>query len=151
MHLRSLLLTLFFLCASAFTLQAQSGFNGYWVTQTFTPVNTPGGVKHQKMLLCIQPICGSNELYRVYYYLWTKGFDQVVGPQFENGMLDASSGWLYMGGKRNNRDIIKLENGRMFYFLNNNPAGNAKTTILNLAHVDNKTGLQLEAIIKQKR
>lgn len=131
--------------------QAESGFNGYWVTNTFTPVNTPAGVKHQKMLLNIQPIPGSNDLYRLYYYVWTKDFEQVSGPNFENGVLDPNTGWLYMGGTGKNRDFIKLENGRMFYFLKNNPAGGNKATILNMAHVDNQTGLQLEMIVKKKR
>jgi len=131
--------------------QAQNTYRGYWVTQFFTPVNTPSGIKRQKMLLNIQPVAGSSELFRVYYYLWTKGFDQVSGPQFENGVLDGETGWLYLGKGKDGRDIIKLENGRMFFFLKNNPTGASKPSILNMTKVDDATGLQLEAIIKKKK
>lgn len=149
-HLPLLLVVLTGLLISH-TALGQTSFNGYWVTQTFSPINTPAGVLHQKMLLNIQPLPGSNDLYRLYYYVWTKDFAQVSGPNFENGVLDPETGWIYMGGAGKNRDFIKLENGRMFYFLKNNLAGSGKSSILNLMKVDDQTGLQLEAIVKKKK
>ncbi|GHB93466.1 hypothetical protein [Cerasicoccus arenae] len=152
-HLSSLTFFLL-LFISPIAVNAQSGFNGYWVTNTFSPVTINGRTQHQKMLMFIQPLDGSNTTYRLFYYLWNKDFNPVVGPQFENGFLDRETGWIYLGssGRGKGRDVIKLENGRLFYFLSNNAAAaGAKTTILNLTKVDDQTGLQLQAILKKKQ
>lgn len=147
------LFAFFALLFGALAAQAQNpAYNGYWVTPGFTNVHTANGIDKQKMLLCIQPMPGSNgTLYRVYYYLWNKDFVSITGPVFENGFFDADSGWLYLGKGDKGRDILKLEGSNLFYFLNNNPAAGAKTTILNMTKVDDANGLQLEAIIKKKK
>ncbi len=132
---------------------------GCWLSDDFHPTSLladatrPGSAQllHEKMLLRFERIDGTDHLAFGRIYEWDEAQSYVLGPTYQNGLLDPAGGVLTFGFPGGGLDLVTMPAADTLFYVHRKAAAKSAMSVRRLQRMDCGQADALEAGLRDRQ